>query len=207
MKLNTRIFPLPSRCLSRPWPFPPARWKNKREKTWPKPIALLPYVARTWLAAQKHLEGPGAAHHVGLYGRRKRGLQLLTAAISPEEKERVAQAGIFPTAPILSNKKWASIYKYYYTTAPDTLALPSLPGAKPRIGEALQAEPRFFPGSPDVTLLKFNPASKTLWCHFKDGTLAALDPQFNLADTSTSTARPPTWPSPKTPSFRSPWAE
>lgn len=183
MKLNTRIFPPALAMLVASLAFSTCQVEEQTGED----------LAKTYCASCHMFPEPGLLPKsiwkdqvlptMSAYMGSERGLQLLTAAISPEEKERVAKAGIFPKHPILSNKKWASIYEYYYTTAPDTLTLPSLPAPSLELAKHFKLSPVSLPGSPDITLLKFNPASKTLWCGFKDGTLAALDPQFNLADT------------------------
>ncbi len=104
-----------------------------------------------------------------------KGQDILVPTVSPDNRRRIAQSGIFPDGPVISEEQWALLRSYFLDNAPDSLPAQAAHTLNITLTESFSLTPVVIPDPEDITFLKPDPSSGELWYGTRDGVVAALN--------------------------------
>ncbi|WP_162051762.1 FG-GAP repeat domain-containing protein [Pontibacter pamirensis] len=100
-----------------------------------------------------------------------------------EEITALLQAGIFPDIPLIAERDFDKIEAYYLLNAPEQLPLPASPDLQPELGGFSVVTPDLNKGKYALTtLVKYEPATQTLWVGDLRNWIFKLNKQLQVID-------------------------
>jgi len=97
-----------------------------------------------------------------------------------EAQLRIAELGVFPEKPVVSEEEWASIVAYYVQNAPENLPRPRQQPLQPLPGFGVKNT--LSPVQATVTAVRYDPFSRQIWTSHRSGAMHVLNPKLRAVD-------------------------
>ncbi len=111
----------------------------------------------------------------------REGQRRIIPTVTPEDRIRIARAGIFPQDPVLTPAQWDLITQYYLDHAPDSLPSRSELPVRPDLAQSFTLRTVSLRDTHDLSMLKYDAAAHRLWYGTRGGGLGFLHPDYSSA--------------------------